>query len=231
MKKIIIFFLLVFSIFIASTEIGKADCENTGCDTTFTQERVLMEFPQFPGCTIEILYEWRRCADTIEINVDGFREPITTGPCGVLHDSLFTVSGTPRWDFLNKFLENARIELVKQYFMTEYNNTSPYDKYKIECPNGRMYFNYHWRKCTKWELVYQTIEVGEYTLEGWFFMKVDCESTACCEEQISICYNITTQQLEFNRALTSHVSGNCDNGAGTSTESGCTTPCEGIFIE
>lgn len=230
MKKVIMLLLLFVSLFLVNTSESFSNCENQGCDSTYTNERVFLELPDYPGCPIEFLYQWRRCNDTVEISMVGFAEPDSTGPCSFLYDSLLSIFGNPNWIFMRNLLEKARVELVKHNFMQEYMAAAPYDKFLYECPIGKKYYNYNWRKCTKWEYSYQIIHFGDFTFEGWFFSKVDCESYACCEEQISICFNTVTQQIEIFRALTSHVSGNCDDSGGTSTESGCSTPCEGIFI-
>jgi hypothetical protein len=229
--KYIVFSLAFLICFLASSDdLYSTDCENVGCDSTFTNERVEIELPQFPGCDITILYEWRQCGDTIEIQVVGFREPDPTGPCLALLDSLDN-SGVPNWDFLRRFLEDARVELVKQYFMEEYNAAAPFNKHLFECPNGKKYYNYQWRACTKWKYGLTSFEIDGITYEGWFFYTEECDDYACCEEQFEICFNTTTQQLEIYRALTNKVAGDCDNGIGTGSESGCSTPCQIFFID
>ena len=227
MKFLVFSFTLLIFIFAGGNDLYSSNCENFGCDTTFTMESELIELPQYPDCYISFNYEWRRCGDTTEIRVRGY-SIADTGGCSVIYDSLYS-GGTPNWDFQKHLRELLRLELVKQSFMNLYSNASPFDKYKFECPTGQKYYSYGWKSCTKWEL--STITVGNPPFQMAIYTQVECEEEACCEETMEICYNTTTQQLEMTRTLTNHLAGDCDEGENTNSESSCSTPCSGTYIE
>ncbi len=225
-----LFILLIVILFAVSSYKINAACENISCDSVFTEESVDIALPQFPGCTVIFFYRWRVCSDTIEITFHGFVHPDTTAPCLALLDSLKDANGNPNWDYFDVLMEYARLELVKINFMAQYNAADPYDKHLYQCPNGRKYYTYLWKTCQKWVSKYGEVTIGEYTLTLWYFEIEDCGGTICCEEQIDVCFNTTTQQLDISRQLTSHVSGECPEIEPTETESSCSSPCNSIYV-
>lgn len=231
MKYLVFSFALLICFLASSNDLYSSDCENVGCDSssTFTMESDILELPQYPGCFISMNYEWRICGDTTEIRIRGYSVS-DTGACSILYDSLYP-GGTTNWEFSSYVYELLRLELVKHNFMNLYNAASPFDKPDYECPNGNKYYNYGWKSCYRWELQTETINIeGLPPFELTTFNYVECDSEACCEETMEICYNTTTQQLEMTRELTNHVAGDCEEGIITNTESGCATPCGGLLI-
>lgn len=127
-------------------------------------------------------------------------------------------------------MEYARLELVKINFMAQYNAADQFDKHLYHCPNGRKYYSYLWKSCQKWVRKYGLYDDGVISYFGWYFELEDCGGEVCCEEQINVCFNTTTQQLNIFRQLTSHVSGECPENVPNEFESHCSTPCKIIYI-
>jgi hypothetical protein len=228
--KYLVFSLAFLICFLAnSDDLYSSNCENFGCDSTFTMESDILELPQYPGCFISMNYEWRRCGDTTEIRVRGYSIS-DTGACSILYDSLYP-GGVTDWEFSYYVYDLLRIELVKHNFMAEYDNAPPYRKPEYECPTGQKYYSYGWKSCFKWELVPATFYINGVPYEVLIFGQVECEAEACCEETMEVCYNKTTQQLEMTRTLTNYVAGDCGDGESTNAESNCLNPCSGGYLD
>lgn len=146
-----------------------------------------MNIPAYPGCTFELTYRYQICAQLpglMDIAIYDFQIVDYNCPQFALDLAAAYAANTVE-SFINS-VEPQLYSALEKYHMQNYVNGSNFN-----CNNGTVFnIDFITPTCKKY-----CLRPSRNTRDGWVYVKITCNSVACCERHSKWCWNGTSWVL------------------------------------
>lgn len=191
---------------VSLAQAQSSSCEIAGCDTAswYAGPTTTVYLPGYPNCPIEVLYNYRECPDgRIVIDLYSIGYHVTLG-CEEMDAKTLNPDGSINEGFWEWRFQQAFWQLAQQLFMNKYNGLFPWDKWRMECPNGQQLYTATWGSCER--RFYYKLSPSPHSKR--YISRIRC-GDVCCRENLVMCYNPQTQTLEMQHNFDGEARTDC----------------------
>lgn len=207
---------------------AKAQCLPESCkNITLQYLQGTVELPGYPGCQVQVDYEYGSCAGppAIEyIRIWGMQLLGDSPQCDALREHLYP-NGGPDFGAIRAAFRDAHGALLRNLFRQFYDALPDNFKPAYQCPNGAVEYSTAWRSCAQ-IIVMHSIGIFPFPFR---FMIRSCDDEICCLQQTKICYDPATGTVKSTDTWQYGGVGSCgappDNPPGTLFASPCLPWC------
>ncbi len=178
-----------------------ANCNPGNCSVSWEHKTRVIYYPGHPDCPVTVSYRQRICGLIIEIRVDGLTYPAGDFPaCLDLIEEDRNDDGTTNWAMIRYRLHTAAELLTIDEFAELYQSLPDSLKARFDCDQGGIkIYRALWGSCIEYSICWQGFE----SPTPWELTVSEC-GLLCCIQEMSLCWNTTTNQVEYSEQFFPH---------------------------